>query len=173
MNGERGYVQIYCGTGKGKTTAALGLSLRILLSGGSVYFAQFFKGIETAEMNLSSWSDRFVLEQYGTGSFILGEPSADDRRLARLGFENCRRVMALDHFDLVVLDEILFSITQLLLSTEEIVAAIKARNPSVEVIVTGRKAPAALVEAADLVTDMHKVKHYFDTGVRARKGIEY
>ena len=80
MNKDRkGYIQIYCGNGKGKTTAALGLSLRTLLSGGSVYFAQFCKGSETAEMGLCSIFENFVMEQYGTGKFIVSDPSEEDR----------------------------------------------------------------------------------------------
>lgn len=75
---RQGYIQIYCGTGKGKTTAALGLSMRILLSGGSVFFAQFCKGIETAELKLCSWCDQFVIEQYGTGFFIVGSPNPEE-----------------------------------------------------------------------------------------------
>ena len=105
MNKDRkGYIQIYCGNGKGKTTAALGLSLRTLLSGGSVYFAQFCKGSETAEMGLCSIFENFVMEQYGTGKFIVSDPSEEDRKQARQGFEHCKNVLSSGFFDLVVLD---------------------------------------------------------------------
>ena len=168
-----GYVQIYCGSGKGKTTAALGLSLRTLLSGGSVYFSQFFKGRETSEQGLCSWSDRFVLDQWGTGRFVMGEPCSEDIRAAMHGFEACSTVINSGYFNLVVLDEIFFCVTYQMLSVEAICNLILSRDPGVEVILTGRYAPRELVMIADLVTDMRKVKHYYDKGVKARKGIEY
>ena len=174
MDRERkGCIQIYCGNGKGKTTAALGLSLRTLLSGGSVYFAQFFKGMDTAETGLCSLCDRFVMEQYGTGKFIIGDPTEEDRKQARLGLEHCKNVLSSGFFDLVVLDEIILSVFYQLITVEEIISMLKVRKPWVEVVLTGSKAPIELIERADLVTEMKKVKHYFDAGVKARKGIEY
>lgn len=170
---RKGCIQVYCGNGKGKTTAALGLSLRTLLSGGNVFFAQFFKGMQTAEMDLCSLCDRFVMEQYGTGMFILGDPTEEDKKQARKGFEHCNSVLQSGYFDLVVLDEIILSIYYLLITTDEIISMLMARNPKVEVVLTGRRAPAELVEISDLVTDMRKVKHYYDAGVKARKGIEF
>ncbi len=174
MNKDRkGYIQIYCGNGKGKTTAALGLSLRTLLSGGSVYFAQFCKGSETAEMGLCSIFENFVMEQYGTGKFIVSDPSEEDRKQARQGFEHCKNVLSSGFFDLVVLDEIILSVFYQLITVEEIISMLRTRKPWVEVVLTGRKAPRELIEAADLVTEMKKVKHYFDAGVKARRGIEF
>jgi len=174
MNKERkGYIHLYCGNGKGKTTAALGLSLRTLMSGGSVFFAQFFKGLETSEMGLCSIFDSFIMEQYGTGQFIIGEPHEEDRKQAILGLEHCKNILTSGYFDLVVLDEIILSSFYQIFTIEEIISILKMRQPWVEVVLTGRKAPHELVEFADLVTEMKKVKHYFDTGVKARIGIEY
>lgn len=170
---RKGYIQVYCGNGKGKTTAALGLSVRTLLSGGSVYFAQFFKGTETAEIGLCNHFDRFVMEQYGTGKFINGDPSEEDRKQTRQGLEHCKNILNSGFFDLVVLDEIILSVFYQIITGEEIISLLKSRKPWVEVVLTGRKAPHELIEIADLVTEMKKVKHYFDAGVRARKGIEY
>lgn len=170
---RKGYIQVYCGNGKGKTTAALGLSLRTLLSGGSVYFAQFCKGLETAEMSLCSHFDTFVMEQYGTGKFIVGDPTQEDLKQARKGLEHSRNVLLSGYFDLVVLDEIILSVFYQLITIEEIISMLRLRKPWVEVVLTGRKAPHELIEAADLVTEMKKVKHYFDSGIKARKGIEY
>ncbi len=170
---RKGYIQVYCGNGKGKTTAALGLSLRTLLSGGSVYFAQFCKGSETAEMGLCLLFDTFVMEQYGTGKFIINDPTEEDRKQARLGFAHGKSVLSSGYFDLVVLDEIILSVFYRLITIEEILSMLRSRKPWVEVVLTGRKAPHELIEVADLVTEMKKVKHYFDTGVKARKGIEF
>ncbi|HOJ95629.1 MAG TPA: cob(I)yrinic acid a,c-diamide adenosyltransferase [Methanospirillum sp.] len=168
-----GYIQVYCGNGKGKTTAALGLSLRTLLSGGSVFFAQFCKGSETAEMGLCSLFDTFVIEQYGTGNFIINDPTDEDRKQARTGLEHCRSILSSGHFDMVVLDEIILCVFYQLVTIEEIISMIRSRKPWVEVVLTGRKAPQELIDAADLVTEMKKIKHYFDRGVKARKGIEF
>ncbi len=170
---HRGYIQIYCGTGKGKTTAALGLSMRVLLTGGSVYFAQFFKGVETAEQELCSRCDRFVMDQYGTGKFINGEPGSEDIRAAKRGLEFSRDVLSSGYFNLVVLDEILLCISYQMITVDEIIEIILSRHPKVEVVMTGRRAPKELVMIADLVTDMKKVKHYYDRGVHARRGIEF
>jgi len=168
-----GYVQIYCGTGKGKTTAALGLSMRILLTGGSVFFAQFFKGIKTAELGLCALCEQFVIEQYGTGHFISGLPGPGEIAAAHRGMKQCHDVLRSGCFDLVVLDEILMCVAYQIITTEELLALLEARKPHVEVVLTGRRAPAELVSAADLVTEMKKVKHYFDRGVAARSGIEF
>lgn len=173
MNRQKGYIHIYYGSGKGKTTAALGLSLRTLLSGGTVFFAQFFKGMETAETDLTSLCDRFVLQQYGTGKYISGEPDDEDRKQAMMGLNHCQSVIRSDTFDLVVLDELMLSVYFMLIPVEDIVALLSSRNPRIEVVLTGRRAPSELVGLADLVTEMRKVKHYFDTGVSARKGIEF
>lgn len=170
---QHGYIQIYCGTGKGKTTAALGLSMRILLTGGSVFFAQFHKGIKTAELGLCALCDKFVIEQYGTGSFISGLPGPDDIKAAQQGMHYCKEALMSGCFDLVVLDEILLCVAYQIFSVEELISILESRKSHVEVVLTGRKAPAGLITAADLVTEMKKVKHYFDSGVSARSGIEY
>jgi len=115
---RKGYIQVYCGNGKGKTTAALGLSLRTLLSGGSVYFAQFCKGSETAELGLCTLFDTFVMEQYGTGKFIISDPTEEDLKQARLGLEHCKSVLSSGYFDLVVLDEIIMSVYYRLITIE-------------------------------------------------------
>jgi len=147
--------------------------MRVLLTGGSVFFAQFFKGIETAELGLCSLCEQFIIEQYGTGSFIAGLPSSEDTAAARKGFEYCKEILLSGYFDLVVLDEILLCIAYQIIPAEDLIEILQNRKSHVEVVLTGRKAPANLMAAADLVTEMKKVKHYFDRGVYARKGIEY
>jgi cob(I)alamin adenosyltransferase len=170
---KRGYIQIYSGSGKGKTTAALGLSLRTLLSGGSVFFAQFFKGMKTAEQDLSSWCDRFTLEQYGTGEFISGLPGPDEIKIVKQGISHCREVLKSGFFDLVVMDEVLLCFFYRIITTDEMISILNSRRSTVEVVLTGRKAPVELLKISDLATEMKKIKHYFDCGVTARKGIEY
>jgi len=170
---RKGYIQIYSGSGKGKTTAALGLSLRTLLSGGTVFFAQFFKGIKTAEQDLTYWCDRFTIEQYGTGEFISGLPGPEEIRLAKQGIFHCKEVLKSGFFDLVVMDEVLLCIFYQIITPEEMISILRSRRSNVEVVLTGIKAPSELLKISDLATDMKKVKHYFDCGVSARRGIEY
>ena len=113
------------------------------------------------------------MEQYGTGKFIINDPTEEDRKQARVGLEHCRSELSSGYFDLVVLDEIIMSVFYQLITIEEILSMLKSRKPWVEVVLTGRKAPHGLIEVADQFTEMKKVKHYFDSGVKARKGIEF
>ncbi len=170
---KKGYLQVYTGTGKGKTTAAFGTAMRTVLHGGKVYFAQFIKASKTAELLVPDHFSNFTIGQFGEGRFIEGEPSGEDIKLAEEGLLRCSDAMSSGEFDLVVMDEVCVAIHYGLLDPAAVIAAAGSRFPSTEVICTGRYAPEELIEAADLVTEMRKVKHYFDSGVRAREGIEY
>ena len=170
---KEGYLQVYTGSGKGKTTAAFGTAMRSVLHGGSVFFAQFIKMSETAELLVPEHFSNFTIMQFGEGFLLDREPTDDDRRLAEEGFSKCLAVMSSGEYDLVVMDEVNVAIHYGLLDPATVVSAIESRAPGTEVICTGRNAPPELIEAADLVTEMRKIKHYFDKGVRAREGIEY
>jgi len=170
---KKGYLQVYTGTGKGKTTAAFGTAMRTVLHGGTVYFAQFIKAARTAELLVPEHFSNFTIEQFGGGRFIEGEPSGEDIKLAEEGLLRCAEAMSSGDYDLVVMDEVNVAIHYGLLDPAAVIAAIISRSPSTEVICTGRYAPQELIDAADLVTEMRKVKHYFDSGVGAREGIEY
>lgn len=170
---KEGYLQVYTGTGKGKTTAAFGTAMRTVLHGGKVYFAQFIKASNTAELLVPEHFSNFTIEQFGDGCFIGCTPTDDDRRLAEEGLFRCAKAMASGEYDLVVMDEVNVAIHYGLLDSAEVIAGVELRAEKTEVICTGRYAPGELIDAADLVTEMRKVKHYFDTGVRAREGIEY
>jgi cob(I)alamin adenosyltransferase len=170
---KEGYLQVYTGTGKGKTTAAFGTAMRSVLHGGRVFFAQFIKMSETAELLVPDYFSNFTIMQFGEGFFLDREPTEDDRRLAEEGLSKCLAVMSSGEYDLVVMDEVNVAIHYGLLDPAIVVAAVKSRAPGTEVICTGRNAPPELIEAADLVTEMRKIKHYFDRGVSAREGIEY
>jgi len=173
MSDRKGYVHVYTGNGKGKTTAALGVALRTLLSGKRVYFAQFIKGSDTSELLLTNYFDEFTIVQYGSGRFVATRPEAQDILAARAGLENCREILSSGMYDLVVLDEVNIAVYYGFLTVDEVIDALEKRAPQVEVICTGRNAHPALVDHADLVTEMVKVKHYFTEGVRGRKGIEF
>jgi len=171
---ERGLVQIYTGEGKGKTTAALGLTLRACGHGFKVFLAQFAKGMDYGELAaLARFPELVTVRQYGRDSFIVAGPSPEDIRLARAGWEEARAVALRGEYDLVILDEIGIALHYRLVSLEEVSELVRGKPHGLELVLTGRKIPPELYELADLVTEMRGIKHYYDRGVKARKGIEY
>jgi cob(I)alamin adenosyltransferase len=171
---EKGLVQIYTGNGKGKTTAALGLSLRAAGRGLKVFIAQFVKGMFYGELEaLERFAPQITLRQYGRKCFIRDEPTQEDVRLAREGWQEVQDVLKSGKFDLLILDEIGIAIHYRLISLEEMEELLRTRPDGVELVLTGRKIPEALYEQADLVTEMREIKHYYSAGVQARKGIEF
>jgi cob(I)alamin adenosyltransferase len=171
---KQGLVQIYTGNGKGKTTAALGLSLRAAGRGLKVFIAQFVKGMFYGELEaLERFAPQITLRQYGRKCFIRDEPTEEDVRLAREGWQEIQDVLKSGKFDLLILDEIGIAIHYRLISLEEVEELLRTRPDGVELVLTGRKIPEALYEQADLVTEMREIKHYYSAGVQARKGIEF
>lgn len=170
-----GLVQIYTGSGKGKTTAALGLGLRALGKGYKVYMIQFMKGdIEYGEISAVRNLDGFVIEQFGRPDFVDREhPDKIDIELAQKGFECAKKILKENKYNIVILDEINVALDWHLLDLEEVVDLIKTKPKNVELILTGRYAHPKLIEMADLVTDMHEVKHPYHQGIYARDGIEH
>lgn len=169
----KGYIHIYTGNGKGKTTAALGLALRCAGAGKNVFIGQFVKGMHYSELDaLDRFSDRITLKQYGRECFIHDEPVAEDIEAARRGLNEIAEILQSDRYSLVILDEATIAVFYKLFSTDELIDIISKRNPATEVVVTGRKADPRLIEVSDLVTEMKEVKHYYSKGVEARKGIE-
>jgi len=169
----KGYVQVYTGNGKGKTTAALGLIVRACGAGLKVYLCQFIKGGICSE--LKTLKKRFcdvTIHQCGRGCFIKGKPSRDDLKLAKKGFAKLRSAILSGKYDLVIADEANCAISCGLLTASELLKLIDEKPPHVELVFTGRSAPAELIARADLVTEMKEVKHYFNNGIKARPGIE-
>lgn len=166
-------VHIYTGNGKGKTTASLGLSVRAALAGKKVFFGQFIKGMEYSELKLVDYLPNFEIQQFGRDCFIYKDPTKEDIEEARKGLNFCKEILKKGEYDLVVLDELNMALYYKLFSIEEVEEMIKDRNPSVEVVITGRYAPKELIDLADLVTEMEEVKHYYREGIMARKGIEF
>ncbi|SFI35483.1 cob(I)alamin adenosyltransferase [Tindallia magadiensis] len=169
---EKGYVQVYTGNGKGKTTAALGLSLRAVCSGKKVYIGQFIKGMAYSEMKAPSLLEGITIEQYGRDCFIKNDPTEEDVLIAKKGLDTAREIIRNKTYDVVVLDELNVALYYKLISIDEVLDLIAAKPASTELIITGRYAPDELLEVADLVTEMKEVKHYYQQGVKARKGIE-
>ncbi|AEB08363.1 cob(I)alamin adenosyltransferase [Desulfobacca acetoxidans DSM 11109] len=171
---EQGLVQIYTGEGKGKTTAALGLALRALGRGLKVFMLQFLKGDDTGELfSTQQFGDKFVIRQTGLGGFIRkGKAGPEDAQRAKEAMNLAKDILRRGDYDLVILDEINVALYFELVSVPEVLKLLQARAPHVEVVLTGRYAPQEIIEAADLVTEMKNIKHYYHAGVKARKGIE-
>jgi cob(I)alamin adenosyltransferase len=170
----KGFVHLYTGDGKGKTSAAMGLALRAAGAGLGIYIAQFAKGSETGELKmLGKLSKKIVVRQFGARSFIKKTPTKIDVTLASKAFATVEAVIKEGKYDVVILDELCIACRYKMLSVRKVADIIKNKPLHVEIVITGRTAPAELMEAADVVTEMRAVKHYFDKGVKARKGIEY
>lgn len=172
---QRGFIQVYTGNGKGKTTAALGLVLRAAGAGLTTCMVQLMKDYPYAELQslrrLKPW---VRLKRYGNDKFARQKnpPGPEDLRAARQALNQARRAMISGEYDLVVLDEICVAIYCGLLTTEAVVALLEEKPRNVELILTGRYCPQQLIEQADLVSEMLEVKHYYQKRVIARAGIE-
>jgi cob(I)alamin adenosyltransferase len=171
----QGYIQVYTGNGKGKTTAALGLALRAAGHGLKTYIGQFLKGQAYGELAaVRRLAPLITIEQFGRSGFIhvTENPEDEDIERARRGLEKCLRAMLSGKFRLVVLDEICVALHFRLLSEKDVHDFLAQKPRDVEVVLTGRYAPPTLLRRADLVTEMKEKKHYYAKGVRARAGIE-
>ncbi|MCK5338469.1 MAG: cob(I)yrinic acid a,c-diamide adenosyltransferase [Bacteroidales bacterium] len=170
----KGYVQVYTGNGKGKTTAALGLAVRAVGAGMKVFIGQFVKGMHYSELDvINSNLESITVRQYGRDCFIINEPTFEDKEAAQDGFERIRQIVHAGKHELVILDELNIAIYYGLISLDEVLRLIKDKPSHVELVITGRYAPDELLEAADLVTEMKEMRHYYQKGVQARKGIEF
>lgn len=171
----RGFIQVYTGDGKGKTTAALGLALRAVGRGFPVYVGQFLKARPSGERTAARrLAPLLRIETFGRPGFILPgrAPGDEDIRRAHDGLFRCRRAMLSGKYRLVVLDEVNTALALGLLCEGEVLAVLDEKPADVEVVLTGRGAPRGLLRRADLVTEMRCRKHYYDRGIRARRGIE-
>ena len=167
-----GYVHVYTGNGKGKTTAAFGLAVRAALAGKKVYIGQFVKDMKYSETTVGEYIPNIVIEQLGLGCFIVEAPKASDYQAAEAALEHCGQHLKSGAYDVVVLDEIHIALHYALITVESVIEVLKSRAPHVEVITTGRYAPDALIAYADLVTEMKVIKHYYEKGVLSRPGID-
>jgi cob(I)alamin adenosyltransferase len=172
----KGYIQIYTGNGKGKTTAALGVALRALGQGMKVAFIQFMKGqINYGELKALRTFPACLVEQYGRAEFVNpGNPEAKDLELAQQGWNRAQAIITSGRYDLIILDEINLAAAWKLVDESQVLDILKSKPLNLEIILTGRNAPASFLEIADLVTEMKAIKHYFDNqGIPGRPGIEY
>ena len=174
---EKGYVQVYTGDGKGKTTAALGLGLRAAGGGFQVIMFQFLKGAHSGELDsVPCLGGRFqIIRLAETKKFFgaMSEPEIEElKERLQQELESVRTVLSANSCDILILDEIMAALHGKLLTVQEVLELIESRPPGMEMILTGRNAPSEILAKADLVTEMRCLKHYMDAGVPARKGIE-
>ncbi len=171
---QKGCVQVYTGNGKGKTTAALGLSLRALGRGLKVCFFQFIKGGGPygEQMLSEQLGDGFTIIQTGKPGWVNTKDITEDRHLAQQALEQARQLLVSGRYDLFVCDEINGAVGFGLIDVEQVLELMAVKPSNVELVLTGRNADERVIEAADLVTEMREIKHYYKAGVGAREGIE-
>jgi len=174
---RRGLIIVNTGPGKGKTTAAMGTALRAVGNGMKVLMLQFLKGSwHYGELDaVKAFGDNFVMKQLGRGFVKVGgaETDPEDIRMVEEAWRESREEILSAKWDLVILDEINYAISYGMLDPEKVVEALKQKPEMVHVILTGRNAHPKIVEIADTVTEMRQVKHAYEAGILAQRGIEY
>jgi cob(I)alamin adenosyltransferase len=175
MKLEKGFVQVYTGNGKGKTSAAFGLALRATGRGLKVCIIQFIKGgFDYGELYVADKLPGLKLKAFGRGKFVSEKkPDKEDVDLAEEALKTAEEAVKSREYDVIVLDEVNVALNLKLIRTERVLQLIKDKPAQTELVLTGRKAPKEIIEAADLVTEMVEVKHPYNKGFKARKGIEY
>jgi len=174
---RRGLIIVNTGPGKGKTTAAMGTALRAVGQGMKVLMLQFLKGSwHYGELDaVKAFGDNFIMKQMGRGFVKVGgaEPDPEDVKMVESAWNESRQAILSGQWDLVILDEINYAIGYGMLDPAKVVDALKQKPEMVHVILTGRNAHPTIVELADTVTEMRQVKHAYEKGVEAQRGIEY
>ena len=171
----KGFVHVYTGNCKGKTTAALGLAFRAMGRGLKTYIGQFMKGQLYGEVEAAQMVPSFItIEQYGEDTMIhvQNPPMKEHVAMAQDGLARAKKAMRSGKYDIVIFDEITTSHFFHLVTIEDMLGIISAKPDGVEVIFTGRYAPPEIIDVADLVTEMVEIKHYYGKGIEARDGIE-
>lgn len=172
-NKIKGTIHLYTGNGKGKTTAAIGAAIRAAGAGKTVFIAQFVKGMHYSELESLKLIPQIQVKQFGLDCFIKKEPTQKDKDAAQKGLEEVNQIIRNKSYDMVILDEICIALYYKLIPTRVIVQLLKEKPTETEIILTGRYACKELIKTSDLVTEMKEIKHYYNKGIQARKGIEF
>jgi cob(I)alamin adenosyltransferase len=173
---RQGLVIVHTGTGKGKTTAALGLALRAVGQGLRVTMLQFIKGTwKYGELKAPQFLPGFEIRPMGRGFVGLGDekPTPEDVALARETFATGRQMVLSGEYDMVILDEVNYAVDKGLLDIGDVLHLIREKPNKVHLVLTGRNAAPEVIEAADLVTEMREIKHPYQAGIKAQRGIEF
>ena len=178
MDGEihlkKGIVHVYTGPGKGKTTAALGLGLRAAGAGFKVHMLQFMKGRRYSEIGSIEKIPNFTISQHGRDEFVSKENTEQiDIDLAQKGFEQAKKIVKNNEYDMVILDEINVAVDYNLIPVDDVLKLIEEKPEKLELVLTGRDAHPEIVKVADLVTEMLEIKHPYQQGVIGRKGVDF
>jgi len=168
----KGYVQVYTGNGKGKTTASIGLAVRAAGAGLNVYIVQFLKKGNYSEIKALEKFKNITIEQYGLGKFVKGKPSDEDVAAGAAGYLKLCDILRENKYDVVIAEEANVAVMCNLISEKKLLELIDMKPENIELLITGRGATDAVIEKADLVTEMKEIKHYYKQGVTARVGIE-
>ncbi len=173
MKLDRGFVHLYTGDGKGKTTCAVGLAIRALGAGLKVAFIQFFKPHTSSEVKiLKKFAPQLLYLNFHTGGFVYSKPSPELVSIIKKGWQEVKKIASSGEFDLLILDELTYALNWNIISEEELIDFLKNKPQKLEIVITGRRAPQSLLSVVDLATEMKEIKHYFTQGVIAREGIE-
>ena len=175
---QKGYVQIYTGDGKGKTTAALGLAMRAIGDGYKVMMVQFLKGGNTGELKSTEFfGENFVIKRFEKKrDFFWNLKEKEKKELKKEvqeGLDFCFSILREDSYDILIMDEVMGALNNKLIEEEQLVNLIAEKPINMEMVLTGRNVPKSIFDKADLITEMKAIKHYFNDGVLAREGIEY
>lgn len=177
---DQGYIQVYTGNGKGKTTAAMGLALRALGQGKKVNITMFTKGgdnygeIKAFNKLQPDVRKNLTINQAGLDRIVYtSNETEEDRKIMQKGWENAKKVINSGDTDVVVLDEINIALDLKMIDEKDVIETIKNKPKNVEIVMTGRNAHQSIIDAADLVSNIQEIKHYYNKGVMARQGIEY
>lgn len=173
---NKGYIQVYTGDGKGKTTASIGLALRAAGRGMKTYMVQFMKKGDYGELLIirKYLSDYIVVEQFGLPEFHCngGAVTKEEKKVALDGLKAVKESMKSEAYDIIILDEINILLYFKIVEINAVLKIIEEKPDQIELVLTGRNAPAEILEKADLITEMKNIKHYYDQNVLARSGIE-
>lgn len=168
----QGFIHLYTGNGKGKTTAAFGMALRAAMTGRKVFIGQFVKSMKYSETKIEHLLKNIQIKQFGRGCYIKEKIEPIDIEMTINGLNECDRLMQSGDYDLVILDEILIALYFKFITVAEVLKVLDNKHSDTEVILTGRYAPQELIDRADLVTEMKEIKHYYTQGVLSREGFD-
>ena len=171
---EKGYIHVYTGNGKGKTTSAIGLGIRDSGAGYKVHMLQFMKGRKYSELITIDNVKNFSYSQHGRDEFVNKKnPEQIDIDLAKEGFEHAKKLVKSEKYDMIILDEINVAVDYNLLKLNDLLDLIEYKPKGLELVLTGRYADKEFIKIADYVTEMLEIKHPYQQGIEARKGCDF
>ena len=171
---EKGYIHVYTGNGKGKTTSAIGLGIRAAGAGLKVHMLQFMKGRRYSELNTLDKIKNFTYSQHGRDEFVNKKnPEKIDIDLAQEGFKQVKKLIKSNKYDMIILDEINVAVDFNLIALDDVLKLIKEKPEKLEIVLTGRYANPKIIKIADYVTEMLEINHPYQKGVQARKGFDF